>query len=63
MKVCVDKDLCIGCGICEGISAEVFAISSDGVAVVQLDPVPDDLVAVAQEAVDGCPVTAISIED
>ena len=32
-KVTVNKDLCIGCGACTGIAADVFSFDDDGKAV------------------------------
>ena len=45
---------CIGCGLCAGTCPEVFHMGDDGLAHGQLEA--------AQEARDGCPVSAISIE-
>jgi ferredoxin len=61
MKVIVDADLCLGCGICEGIAPDVFSLGSDPVANVLLDPVPDKYAADVREAIDQCPEEAISI--
>ena len=49
----VDKDLCIGCGLCAGIAPDAFAIGDDGKAEV----VGED--ANAEEAKASCPVGAI----
>ena len=43
----VDKDLCIGCGLCCGICDEVFRMNEQGKA----------------EAYQPCPVSAIAWED
>jgi ferredoxin len=40
----------------------VFAIYDDGVAEAIVDEVPEDMEDDAQEAADGCPVTAIEVE-
>jgi ferredoxin len=57
-KPVVNKDLCIGCGTCEALCAQVFKIE-DGKSVVVATECGDcDL----QEAVDSCPVGAISLE-
>ena len=61
MKVTVNEE-CIGCGMCESICADVFAINDDGVAEAIVDEVPEDMEDDAQEAADGCPVTAIEVE-
>lgn len=62
MKAFVDKDACIGCGLCPSISPEVFSMEDDGKAVAIDDELKDDMVDGAKEAVEGCPVNAISVE-
>ena len=52
---------CIGCGLCAGVCPEVFSMGDDGFA--HGGYVPAELLGTAQEAQDGCPVIAISIED
>ena len=54
----VDPDLCTGCELCTQIAADTFAMSDDGIAEV-INPTGDDADTI-QEAVDSCPVTAIS---
>jgi ferredoxin len=54
----VDHDLCTGCGVCEETCPEVFEMNADGLATVK-DPAgaPEEKV---QEAINDCPVEAIS---
>ena len=59
MKVSVDQDVCIGSGNCEATCPEVFVVR-DEKSHVKVDTVPEGLEDKAQEAVDGCPVQAIS---
>jgi ferredoxin len=60
MKLKVDEDVCIGSGNCEGTCPKLFKVV-DGKSRVQVDPVPEEEEDCAQEAVNGCPVGAISI--
>ncbi len=56
----VDKDLCIACGICSQVCPEVFEIGADGKSSVKADA--DLNAACIQDAIDQCPVGAISLE-
>ncbi len=62
MKVIVDKDLCTGCGLCSDTCPEVFEVD-DAVVKVLVDEVPAGVVDTCKEAVDNCPVEAISIKE
>lgn len=63
MKVVVDPDICLGCGICEGIAPDVFNLGPEGFAVVQLDPVPEKYRADVLDAAEQCPEEAITVSD
>lgn len=60
-KVTVNKDLCIGCGACTGIAADVFTFDDEGKAEAT-GAVTADNAASVEEAVAGCPVQAIEAE-
>jgi ferredoxin len=62
MKATIDRDGCIGCGVCADICEEVFQMADDGLAEVIVDEIPAGLEADAQEARDNCPTEVISIE-
>lgn len=62
MKAFVDENTCISCGLCEGISPEVFTLES-GVSVPKVDEVPEVYADSTREACESCPVNAISIEE
>ena len=57
MKVRVDEEKCIGCGLCVGLAEAVFALNDEGKAVAG-EVTPDDEEAV-NGAVASCPVEAI----
>ena len=61
MKAKVDKETCIGCGLCEDTCGAVFEMK-DGIAVVNVDVVPPEAEKDCKEAADNCPVTAIALE-
>jgi ferredoxin len=56
-KAKINKDACIGCGLCAGMHADVFAIDDDGKAKL----IGEDEAAI-EDAVANCPVGAIEIE-
>lgn len=61
MKPVVDKDTCIGCGLCAGVAPEVFVMEDDGKAGVAVAEVAADQEDAANEAAESCPVNAISL--
>ncbi|NLD50469.1 MAG: ferredoxin [Clostridiaceae bacterium] len=62
MRACVDKDLCIGCGLCEALSPAVFKMDDEGKAEAITEELSQELQNEAEEAKRQCPVEAISIE-
>lgn len=60
-KIIVDQEACIGCGSCAGVAPEYFKINEEGKSEVikKYDDADKDKI---NEAADGCPVQAISIE-
>lgn len=59
MKVIVEQDLCIGCGLCISTCEEVFHWNDDDKAEAIETDVPGDLEQDVQEAIDSCPTSAI----
>jgi ferredoxin len=55
-KAKVDKDLCIGCGLCCGAHADLFTFADDGKAECIGDGAEEDVA----DAIASCPVQAIS---
>ncbi|WP_252229517.1 ferredoxin [Clostridium sp. ZBS15] len=62
MKAKVDKDTCIGCGLCPSICPECFDMEDDGKAGAIVEEVPSACQDSAKEAETSCPVNAISVE-
>jgi len=53
----VDKNKCIGCGLCAGMCPETFQMDLNGKSEVIKDEVTD----CAKNAAANCPVEAISV--
>ncbi len=62
MKAIVDRNTCIGCGLCAEICPAVFEIDAESLAFVKGDSIPPEEESAARDAADSCPVNAISIE-
>jgi ferredoxin len=63
MKVTVDPDICLGCGICEGICPDVFSLGAQPFAIVLLDPVPESYREDVNDAAEQCPEEAIRVTE
>ena len=62
MKATVNKDTCIGCGLCESACPDVFEMK-DNIAVVKANPVPENSKVCAKQMVTDCPVSAIEVTE
>ena len=60
MKVAIDADGCIGCGLCVSTCPEAFKMADDK-AVVSVSVVPKEAEDNCKKAVEDCPVTVITI--
>jgi|WetSurMetagenome_2_1015567.scaffolds.fasta_scaffold631050_2 ferredoxin len=63
MKATVNKETCIGCGLCVADCPAVFAMTEDNLATVIVEPVPAEQKDACKTAAGNCPVEAISITD
>lgn len=57
----VDQEKCLGCGTCAALCPKTFEMGEDGKAQVK-NP-PGDPESEIQNAIDSCPVQAISWEE
>ena len=62
-EVKVNKDKCLGCGMCVGINSDVFEFDDDGLTKVNKDKITDENKKDVEEAINSCPVGAIEKEE
>ena len=60
MKVVVDKDVCIGCGLCVQVAPDVYEMQGE-IALVKAGEIPAAQAADAKSAAEQCPVSAIAV--
>jgi ferredoxin len=60
MKAVVDKDTCIGCGLCAQVAPDIYEMEGDK-AVAKVDEISEDQVEDAKNGADQCPVDAIEV--
>jgi len=58
MKITIDKETCVGCGLCAGACPDRFEMNDSGIALVKAGNCSCDLNEVAAQ----CPVNAIHVE-
>ena len=59
MELKVNKDKCIGCGMCVSTLEEVFTFDDDGQAKVIQNPITEENEETAKNVAEGCPTGAI----
>lgn len=62
MKAYVDREGCIGCGVCAELCPAVFEMDSENKSTVICEQVPEDSCADASQAAESCPVSVITVE-
>jgi ferredoxin len=71
MKVSIDREGCIGCGVCEALCPKVFKLLDDGKSAIAekyrkenlgKGEVGEDLSSCVENARDSCPVEVIKTE-
>lgn len=59
----INKDRCLGCGMCVGINSEVFDFDDDGLAKVNNEKINEENKDEVNSAIDACPVAAIEVKE
>ena len=62
MKVEVNQDICIGCGLCTNIAPDVFSMNDDNKAQAKDGEITEKHQPLAEEAANSCPVSAIILK-
>lgn len=62
MKVKVNQETCIGCGMCIDMVPEVFEYNDAGLSSPKIDDVEDSAKDSVIDAQQACPVDAIEVE-
>lgn len=70
VKVTIDEDLCIACGVCYGVCPEVYESDESGISQLvekyrtdnnRIGEVPAELLECAHQGEEDCPVDAIEV--
>ncbi|WP_027623607.1 ferredoxin [Clostridium lundense] len=62
MRAFINKEACIGCGLCPSVAPDVFEMDDDGKARTIVEDVPSSSEDAAKEAESSCPTNAIATE-
>ena len=62
MRIKIDEDRCVGCGLCEE-NLPFLVEMGRHYAVPKLDEVPDEYVDAVIEAIGDCPAGALSLQE
>ena len=63
MQAHVDKQKCLGCGICIDVCPDVFETGDDGLADVRVEVVPPTAESSCRDAAEQCPEQAIHVQE
>lgn len=61
LRVTADRSRCCGYGLCAQICPEVFTLDENGLVVLAMDSVPEELEETAREGAAACPAEVLVI--
>ena len=62
LKIFIENDACISCGLCVSMCSDVFKIGESGKSELKTDKF-DNLESEIKQCADACPVNAIKIQE
>lgn len=62
-RVQVDRERCVGSGVCESLAPEVFEVDDDGLLMVHREEPGDDQLDDVRDAVQQCPTRALALTE
>ena len=62
-RVQVDRERCVGSGVCESLAPEVFELDDDGVLQLHREEPADDELDDVRDAVQSCPARALVLTE
>ena len=62
-RVQVDRDRCVGSGVCESLAPEFFELDDDGVLVVHRSEPDEGQLGAVHDAVQSCPTRALALSE
>lgn len=63
MSIRIDQDKCLRCGMCTGIAMDVFNFDDEGNIEVNEEKVNEENKDSIEDAINSCPVGAISKDE
>ncbi len=69
MKISIDKNKCVKCGLCASLRPDVFVLGEDGIEIIKKtedlagEKIDEELIKDLKTIENDCPVGAIKIEE
>ncbi len=62
-RVQVDRERCVGSGVCESLAPDVFEVDDDGLLMVHREEPDADQLEDVRDAVQQCPARALALSE